>query len=683
MTKRNTYILSILVMTALALGTATSRVQFQVQVTVTNGVTQQLYVGVSGDGAGGMQDNTIGADTDTSYGAYREELAPPAPPAPFPLDARLMTIPGRVSTFPAGLGSGVYSDFRGWDSYLQVDTFKITIDGDNVDANTTTISWPSGLNAYGSAWVIQPQSGGEWAPVDMIANTNVVIPAAVLQRSILIIKTGAGPAGPVFALNPNNLNFGVVSVGSMSTIQSVFVTNPSTTNALNVNVTADADYLVVPMNANIPAGASQSFDVRFIPTAPGPGGNLEFTHDAPGSPDTLYVTSVGQDTSKYLTLSPDTLAAKDPIKGKFFKSVKRGKGLKPNWANLIEETVVQGGFQANATESDAAGGMVIGISHMENVGGKFKPIKDSAAIRGWVRNTKWDPIKGGKGYSDLQKTMEDKTGSHLGLGTVRGFDVLANLKPFVKQQKKITPKKQANTLYAELVALKFNIAASQLGKTPPGFGELVFDTDGNICDELAVKDIAAEADTMLTYWGGVSQADFDSLYAAVYRINRAFLSALDTLTFEVGAKLTAKGVLNATTYLKPPAGPVPIARLDPTTERTEEDPTFFDGDDFEGDSDVMPVAAQLDQNYPNPFNPTTTIGFRLRSVSTVSVSVFNMLGQVVATLAQNEEFDEGYQTVDFVGNQLSSGVYFYRMEVREIEGAGAVSVETRKMTLLK
>lgn len=762
---------------------ASGQVQFSVPITVTNGVSQQVFVGVSGDGVGGIQDNTIGADTDTSFGAYREELAPPAPPAPFPFDARILTIPGRVSTFPTGLGSGVYKDYRGWDSYLQVDTFKIAIAGDNVDLSTTNISWPAGLGAYGSSWVILPQSGSEWGPVDMIANTNAVIPAAVLQRSILIIKTGAGPAGPVFALNPSSLNFGSVPVGSSSATQSVTVTNPSTTNSLSFNVTADPDYVVTPDNAVVPAGGSQvvdvqftptaignggdlyithnasgspdtlqivsvgqdstpvfaldpaflnfgvvavgsnstiqtvylsnpsptnalSFnfvadpdylvtpssgsvpagdtvgvDVRFTPTAPGDGGDLYINHSGAGSPDTLQIVAVGQDTSKYLTLSPDTIAAKDPIKGKFFKSVKRGKGLYPNWANLIEETVVQGGFQPGATESDTAGGMVVGHSWMENVGGKFKAIKDSAKVRGWVRNTKWNPVKGGKSYSDLQKTMEDKTGSHVGLGTVRGFDTFANVKPFVKEVKKLAPKKQANKLYAELVALKFNIAASQLAKTPVGFGELIFDTDGNLLDELSVKQISAKADTLMTYWQGVSQTTYDSVYNAVYRINRAFLGVLDTITF--GTKLTVKGVTNSTTFLKAPVGPAPvITLLVPFTDRTEEDPSF-DGDDSDEDSENMPVAAQLDQNFPNPFNPSTTIGFRLRSVSTVSISVFNLLGQVVGTLMQDEEFDEGYQSVDFSAAGLSSGVYLYRIEARSVENTADVSIETRKMMLLK
>jgi|WetSurMetagenome_2_1015567.scaffolds.fasta_scaffold17208_2 hypothetical protein len=658
-----------------------AQVQFQVPLTVTNGsVSQPLTIGVSGDGPGGLQDNTIGVDVDTTYGTYVEVLAPPAPPPPFNFDARLVTIPGRVSTFPTGLGGGVYADYRGWNSYLQVDTFKVLLDGLNVEGSTTTISWPAGLGAYGSAWTILPQGGG-WAPVDMIANQNVVVPAAgigLTPVSVLIIKTGAGAAGPVFTLNPTSLNFGAVAVGDTSVAQTVTVSNPGTTNSLNVSIAPNTQYLIAPLSAVIPAAGSQVFSIQYAPTTPGSGGNLVFTHNAAGSPDTLLCLTAGSDTSKFLTLSPDTLIAKDPVKGKFLKSAKRGKNLRPNWANLLEETVVQGGFQPNATGSDIGGGMVVGLSFVENVGGKVKAIKDSAKVHGWVRNTKWKAVKGGSGYADLQKTIEDKTGKQS--GAAAGLQQFVSGKPFLKEVKAPAPKKFNNKLYAELVALKFNIAASQLGKTPVGFGELIFDRNGNPFDELSVLRISEKADTLMTYYGGVAPGTFDSLYSTVYDINRAFLGAMDTISFEAGAQLKLRGVANTTTFLKSPVGPVAPILLAAVTTETEESPEFEDG--YGDDDEAMPVAAKLYQNYPNPFNPSTTISFRLREASVVSISVFNMLGQQVATLVSGEEFEQGIQTVDFAATTLASGAYFYRIDAQSLE-SGMRAVETQKMMLLK
>ncbi|MCB0294283.1 MAG: T9SS type A sorting domain-containing protein, partial [Calditrichaeota bacterium] len=75
----------------------------------------------------------------------------------------------------------------------------------------------------------------------------------------------------------------------------------------------------------------------------------------------------------------------------------------------------------------------------------------------------------------------------------------------------------------------------------------------------------------------------------------------------------------------------------------------------------LPSEFVLEQNYPNPFNPVTFIRFALPEALPVRVEVFNMLGQPVATLV-NEMKPAGYHTVSFDGSELSSGIYFYRLE---------------------
>jgi hypothetical protein len=73
-----------------------------------------------------------------------------------------------------------------------------------------------------------------------------------------------------------------------------------------------------------------------------------------------------------------------------------------------------------------------------------------------------------------------------------------------------------------------------------------------------------------------------------------------------------------------------------------------------------PVQFELEQNYPNPFNPSTTIRYGLPAKSQVTLTVFNTLGQQVATLV-DETQDIGYHDVRFNGASLASGVYFYRL----------------------
>lgn len=96
--------------------------------------------------------------------------------------------------------------------------------------------------------------------------------------------------------------------------------------------------------------------------------------------------------------------------------------------------------------------------------------------------------------------------------------------------------------------------------------------------------------------------------------------------------------------------------------------------------DALPTRFDLGQNYPNPFNPTTELKFDVPSRSFVSISIYNVLGQQVRTLV-NEELEAKSYVVDWDGTsdggaKVASGIYFYRME------AGSF-VETKKMMLLK
>jgi hypothetical protein len=89
----------------------------------------------------------------------------------------------------------------------------------------------------------------------------------------------------------------------------------------------------------------------------------------------------------------------------------------------------------------------------------------------------------------------------------------------------------------------------------------------------------------------------------------------------------------------------------------------------------QPTEFRLWQNYPNPFNPSTTIRYGLPHKSVVQLTVYNTLGQQVATLVQGDQ-EAGYHEVNFDASGLSSGVYFYRLH------AGTY-VETRKLLLLR
>ncbi|HDY75363.1 MAG TPA: T9SS type A sorting domain-containing protein [Candidatus Marinimicrobia bacterium] len=83
----------------------------------------------------------------------------------------------------------------------------------------------------------------------------------------------------------------------------------------------------------------------------------------------------------------------------------------------------------------------------------------------------------------------------------------------------------------------------------------------------------------------------------------------------------------------------------------------------------------LEQNYPNPFNPTTIIKYSIPELSSVTLKIYDVLGNEVEALV-NEKKPAGTFEITWYADQLTSGVYFYQLK------AGSY-VETKKMVLLK
>ena len=101
------------------------------------------------------------------------------------------------------------------------------------------------------------------------------------------------------------------------------------------------------------------------------------------------------------------------------------------------------------------------------------------------------------------------------------------------------------------------------------------------------------------------------------------------------------------------------------------------------DNEVMPNEFMLHHNYPNPFNPSTKISWRSPVGSWQTLKIFDVLGNEVATLV-NEEKPAGNYEVNFDASKLSSGVYYYQLRaIDPSTGSGQGFVETKKMILLK
>ena len=102
-------------------------------------------------------------------------------------------------------------------------------------------------------------------------------------------------------------------------------------------------------------------------------------------------------------------------------------------------------------------------------------------------------------------------------------------------------------------------------------------------------------------------------------------------------------------------------------------------DGTEEDESAIPVNIPneygLDQNYPNPFNPSTTINYQLPQNGFVNISVYDILGNLVTTLV-NEETNAGYHSITWNAQGFSSGIYFYTIRTGSF-------LATKKLVLLK
>ncbi len=279
-------------------------------------------------------------------------------------------------------------------------------------------------------------------------------------------------------------------------------------------------------------------------------------------------------------------------------------------------------------------------------------------------------------YGDVIKSLGTKVDTGLVLHTQgpRCFNTFDAGDSMTNRIRNLPPTKQNNKLFAEALALKLNMFASATGKMPVGLGELTFNDSSdatNLFNGFMVKQIVAKADTMLSCLPlADATTTLDDMYDAVVAINNSFRTdgTLDTISFAKTTRLT--GVKRLVDVLYMHSTPGVAANM------------LFIEDNLAEDEDDVPSSFALHQNYPNPFNPSTVIRYSLPVTGSVTLSVYNLLGQEVATLLNHEEMEEGEYEIPFDAINLPSGVYFYRISVVGQDGILSYT-DVKRMTLVK
>ena len=334
----------------------------------------------------------------------------------------------------------------------------------------------------------------------------------------------------------------------------------------------------------------------------------------------------------------------------------------PNWGTVLTEV-----FQ----KIGKGGATFLGIE---------QTVKDSAKRYGWITYKK---------ATDLAKLYtRSHGGQYYPIDSLR-VSAKVSFKPLRGKVTKAFGTNYDNPAWEQAITLKLNIIASDFSVTPPGLGALVIDTSfiftptGKQLKGMTVAEFAKYVDSVMTYYqryNVVSSAGYGALGTLVENIirpiNNAFsVTALDTSNYILdSAQIASKNDIYAIS-LKGIRSAGEVSLVKRVRGKTSEPFVTLQGNTRE------PEAFSLEQNYPNPFNPTTAIQFTIADDARVSLTVYNVLGQEVMALLNNEEVEGGEHEVQFDASGLSSGVYFYRIDVAR--NGITHFTQTKKLLLMK
>ncbi|HLB01118.1 MAG TPA: T9SS type A sorting domain-containing protein [Bacteroidota bacterium] len=625
------------------------------------------------DGSGWVDSVKIGKYTTATNGITDsispllvEAELPPVPPAGSEQAADL-----RLDD-PAGggaYGQGVGVDVRHLVSDGQKDIYRLKFRRSG-EGTGVTLSWPAGLDAVGGGgFYLSDGLGGFVFPtVAMHEVTSFDVPAPYDGLSGGFVDIVVGDGSMMRTFHPDSISLAVDSKGKYGKYQKRKPIANEFQITLNAPARAEgAEFLYIdfsmkildglisfPGNGHVPInfGSSQKkFTFSFVPPL--------------DSAQTVVINATG-DKGK-------------AVKGKYYfyntASLKLDKKTKTVWATDYQILRMPFPNVNNIGEELYEQGVTLGIGLTTQVGTTLK--------KGLPYKPIFRSISVPKKWKDVTKTLwkYKKPVVHLQThGTAQCLDTIKGKINYKKPIKSIDPLKYirykgdpnyGNPLVAHMLALKFNIAISAKDKTPAqGFGELIYTNAGHPLDGKTVNDIALHGDSALSCWGGLPSGwSYQDLADFLETLNNEFSGPFDTVSFgspadgkPVGGTVATgvKAVALSDIFTGSGASFAPAAPADYSS--------LYD----------VPEVFSLSQNYPNPFNPTTTIEFTIPEDAIVSLKVYNMLGQEVATLADLEEFTAGENWVELDGATLATGIYYYRISVNDGQFQ-----EVRKMVLMK
>jgi len=588
----------------------------------------------------------------------------------------------RADTCLAGLALNLHHQ----SNPTQADRWRLQFKADSAGTNMH-FSWQAGLASVGGGgWLLEdgspdPDTGAHFHPIDMTHQTTFDYPVFRLGKQYVYIHTFDGQVMRSFqpeslALSQDLSNPKGGKITGKGIKRKAWQTDWQMTFLNHTGLTMDSLFVKFDQPlVNDQAGFAGFTPFTSATSADPAGARKQKSWLFVGGPvaDGATVTIAGKgwgskgNKASYTWMTAGGVKVKNTdgsAKGVLISSILR-LPMADYW-NMIEELYGQNAFPVDPVTTKPLGVEVGEHGSIGLVAGKpaFKNVYHPKA-------------------ADLFKTLYDKKApGFVATGAARCLDQTDDTKPIVKAQKSLPPTKHNNVLVAEAIALKVGIAASDFFKIPHGFGDLVY-VGGGPLNNRTVRQIAIACDTVLSC--DVSHQDCTpaEAYAAVHAINAAFSGPFDTLTFGNGSKSPPPAGGFGSTQL---TGVRSISSQAVLIRGAVNEPATFPSYGRAYNPEV-PSKFELSQNYPNPFNPTTTIEFTLNDDAFVTLKIYNVLGQEVATLLNRDQLTSGANEVEFNASSMSSGVYYYRITVENVNDDGAVTGQTfsqvKKMMLLK
>ncbi|HEY6191245.1 MAG TPA: phospholipase D-like domain-containing protein [Bacteroidota bacterium] len=488
----------------------------------------------------------------------------------------------------------------------------------------------------------------------------------------------------VFSVAPSSLNFGSVSDGG-SKMDSLTVSNPGNLSfSVSAVASTNGRFSVTPTTGTIAPSASQKFYVTFSPLAPGlETGSIIFTHDAPGSPDTVAVQGTGTGgppmvtTAMALTqgwnlLSLPSLVPNGKKEVVFPGASSRAFNYSSGYFVPPNDSLSNGyGYwvKFDSAHTDSVTGIVLSSDSVtvtagwNIIGSLSVPVAAASVVQhpGNNINSKFygydsaysiaDSIRPGKGY--WVRVNQNGSLSFSASGAAPKVAAISLPESF-NSLTVADASGNRKTLY--FGAQKGDSPDVEMYSLPPVPPPEAFDvrfrsgrsveTYTSVQAKPAVLPIQIQtAHLPLSVSWSIAAGE-----KTTFSLRSAGVSGGNALQLSGTGKATFTGEVPQLLLTIAPSRPVP--------------------DRF-----------SLEQNFPNPFNPVTTIPFAVPRQAAVTLRIFNVLGEVVGTLLQDQEYQAGYFSVGFDASRLSSGVYYYEFAAKEKEGGNFRQV--KKLVLVR